>query len=77
MSNDLEASKTPIAQDALPSILDLNDNCLLEIICNLDAVDLSAISETCQRFRPLSEYCVSREFSVYKIDVNNSARDSK
>lgn len=43
--------------DSLPSILDLNDDCLLKIISNLtDIYQLLAVNRTCRRLQQLSEY---------------------
>lgn len=37
-------------------VTQLNDDCLLKIMDNLNALDLCAIKDTCQRFRNLSTY---------------------
>lgn len=38
------------------SVMQLNDDCLLKILDNLNALDLCAIKDTCRRFRNLSTY---------------------
>lgn len=39
-----------------PSIMQLNDDCLLQIMNNLNALDLCAVKDVCRRFRNLSTY---------------------
>lgn len=38
------------------SVMQLNDDCLLKIMDNLNALDLCAIKDTCRRFKNLSTY---------------------
>lgn len=38
------------------SIMQLNDDCLLKVMDNLNALDLCAIKDTCRRFKNLSTY---------------------
>lgn len=58
------------------SILDLNDDCLMEIFHNLDALELCAVKDSCQRFRNLTEYHFqtiynSKPFSFGDKDMRN------
>lgn len=63
MSSETEISTASPNQDLVPSILDLNDDCLLNILGNLDEIDLCAVDETCQRLRQLSEYYFHKWYS--------------
>lgn len=69
------------ANDIKTTILDLNDDCLLEIFSSklLNPLDLCALAETCMRFNRLTQYACPRYFKngigyygcIYKFLSNN------
>lgn len=55
------------------SILDLNDDCLMEIFQNLNTLDLCAVKDTCRRFQNLSEYHFKTVYNrkIFSFRVND------
>lgn len=70
MSNELKIDVIP-EQNSLTSILDLRDDCLLQIFNQLEGIDLVAVHQTCKKFRQLSEYHYSLKYKHKPFLIHN------
>lgn len=50
-------------------LLDLNDDCLGEIIQHLDVIDLCSVTRVCKQFRQLAELYFKRKFSEFDFST--------
>lgn len=67
--------------DQNESLLDLNDDCLSEIVSYLSDIDLCAINDTCRRLKPLAveEFRLrykNKEYEIYRGFTENTVTSS-